>query len=171
MPRRLTKPSEVASDHRPLIDMLWRFYMAANSPSMKKVADTVTGLDDDQRAGTANHETVRRTLGGLALPQWQTVEVIFLALCQIANVDPDDDDDGDSDMFDRWDEQRTHRDRLQRFYQLARHGTMEDLPRTRAEKIAQQRAERERRLQPADDPWGTAPPAGSGSRFSDEPPF
>ena len=24
---------------------------------------------------------------------------------------------------------------------------------------------------PADDPWGSAPPAGSGGGFSDEPPF
>jgi hypothetical protein len=136
---------------------------------MRKVAQVIEELEEDQRDGTANHETVRRTLGAMYLPQWQTVAVIFLALCQIANVDPDDDDDDDSD---RWDPPRTHRERLQRCYRLARYGTLDDLPRTRAEKARQEAVEQERyrRAAAADDPWSQAPAPGSGG-FADEPPF
>ncbi|WP_439660598.1 hypothetical protein ACSHWB_03235 [Lentzea sp. HUAS TT2] len=172
MPARLSQPTDVPNDHQPLIDMLWRFYVAANGPSTREIARIIATQDDDQRDGTANHETVRRTLKALHLPEWQTVEVIFLALCQIANVDADDEDDGDSDFFDRFDQSPTHRDRLRQCYRLARYGAVHDLPRTRDEKARQQAAEQERaqRRIMADDPWGQAPSAGSGG-FADEPPF
>lgn len=169
MPARLSKPTDVPDDHQPLIDMLWRFYVAANGPSTREIASVIAAQDDDLRNGTANHETVRKTLKALRLPEWQTVEVIFQALCQIANVDPDDQDDSDS--FDRFDQARTHRDRLRQCYRLARYGTLLDLPRTRDEKARQEAAERERAQQRmVDDPWGQAPPAGRGG-FADEPPF
>jgi hypothetical protein len=59
MPRRLSRPADVPADRQPLIAMLWRFYIAANGPSARKIADAISALDDDQRGGTANHETVR----------------------------------------------------------------------------------------------------------------
>ena len=167
MPRRLSKPTKIPDDHEQLINTLWRFYIAANGPSTRRVALVIEELEEDQRKGTANHETIRRTLSAIYLPEWQTVEVIFLALCQIANVDPDDDDD--SDEYDRWDPPGTHRDRLRRSWRLARYGTVEDLPRTRAEK-ARQEADQER-SRPPDDPWGQAPPGPAGGRYADEPPF
>lgn len=166
MPPRLAKPKNVPEDHKPLIDMLWRFYVAGNAPATRKIAAVIAS--DEHRRATANHETVRRTLTARYLPEWQTVEVIFEALCHIGNVDPDDQDDGDSDYFDRWDQPATHRGRLQRHYLLARYGTVEDLPRTREEKARQEAAERERAGRVvADDPWGHAPPRA----FADEPPF
>lgn len=172
MPARLTKPTDVPDSHQPLIDMLWRFYVAADGPSTRTIAQAIASQEEDQRNGTANHETVRRTLKALHLPEWQTVEVIFQALCQIANVYADDDDDGDGDFFDRWDQPRTHRDRLRRCYRLARYGTLDDLPRTRDEKARQEAAEHDRSSQliTTDDPWGQAPPPGRGG-FADEPPF
>jgi hypothetical protein len=150
-----------------LNDMLWRFYIAANAPSTRGIAQAIASQDDDSRAGTANHETVRRTLRASNLPAWQTVEVIFLALCQIANIDPDDEDD--TDDYDRQDPAYTHRDELHRRYRLARFGTGQGPPRTRDEKMRQE-AEQKRagRRVALDDPWGSAP-ASSG--FSDEPPF
>jgi hypothetical protein len=109
------------------------------------------------------------------LPEWQTVEVIFLALCQIGDVDPDDDDDGDD--FNRWDDSQdqlhTHRDRLHHCYRLAKFGTTESLPRTRSEKARQEAATRERgplRGVPADAAWGQARSVRPDG-FAEEPPF
>lgn len=175
MPPRLSKPTDVPEDHEPLIEMLWRFYIAATEPPMRKVAQAVARLDDDQRTGTANHETIRRTLKATNLPQQQTVEVIFLALCQLANVDPDDIDYSYAESWER--RARTHRQQLRLLYRLARYGTVTALPRTRDEK-ARQEAEAEARTRRSraheDDPWGSAPAAGTfggGGRVDDEPPF
>jgi len=167
MPRRLSQPTEVPRDREPMIEMLWRFYVAADGPSTRKIADAIASQDEDSRAGTANHETVRRTLIASYLPEWQTVEVIFLALCQIADIDPDDDDD--SVDYDRWDTVPTHREELRTRYRLARYGTTQGLPRTRQEK-ARLEQERVSRSVKQDDPWGSAPPSGGGG-FSEEPPF
>ncbi len=131
---------------------------------------------------------VRRTLRAETLPQWETVEVIFLALCQIADVDPDDIEPNDDPNpgFNSWDEPdplRSHRDELERRWRLARYGEVTTLPRTREMKARQEaeaRAEaeaRNRRSRPRpheDDPWGNAPATGTfgGGRVDDdEPPF
>ncbi|BDT96937.1 hypothetical protein IFM12275_69130 (plasmid) [Nocardia sputorum] len=161
MPPRLSRPTDVPENHWPLIDMLWRFYIAAGDPPMRKIARAIEELDDDQRKGTANHETIRRTLGAIALPQWETVEVIFLALCQIANVDPDDiePDDGNS-SFGGWEPTRSHRDELHWCYRMARYGSVTALPRTRDQKAQQEAAEAARSRQLA-----------SMSGSDDEPPF
>ncbi|WET81678.1 hypothetical protein P3102_10935 [Amycolatopsis sp. QT-25] len=60
-------------------------------------------------------------------PQWLTVEVIFLALCRIADVDPDD---------YGYDQPPTHREALHEAYRRARFGYTRELPRTRTEKAA-----------------------------------
>ncbi|EME59103.1 hypothetical protein H074_16938 [Amycolatopsis decaplanina DSM 44594] len=148
-----------------MIDQLWNFYVAADGPPIRRIAEAIEELDDEQRKGSANHETVRRTLSALALPQWQTVEVLFLALCRIANVDPDD----EAESYG-YEDPGTHRQELRDAYRLARFGHRHGLPRTRTEK-AQQEHEANARRQgtPADDPWTSAPPRGGG--FADEPPF
>lgn len=168
MPRRMSKPTHVPTDSQRLIDMLWWFYMAAGDPSMRDIADAIEALDEDQRKGTANHETVRRTMGAITLPQWETVEVIFLALCDLANVDPDDIEPAEDENpgFNGWEPRRSHRDELHRHYRMARYGTVLPLPRTRdvkarleaeAERQAQEAARRPRKPDPWDDPWGSAP--------------
>lgn len=68
MPRRLSKPTDLPSDHERLIDMLWRFYAAADDPSTRRIAEAIEELDDDQRKGTANPETIRRTLRAMNEP-------------------------------------------------------------------------------------------------------
>lgn len=163
MPPRLEMPVNVSENQAPLIDMLWRFYVAAREPSTKKIAEVIAAQPDDQRNGTANPETVRKTLGALYIPAWPTVEVIFRALCEIADVDPDDLDD--SEDSDRWEGPRTHLSLLWQAYQLARHGQVLGMPKTRTER-AKAREEARSRF----DPWASAPqPSGGG--FSDEPPF
>ncbi|MGW0006093.1 hypothetical protein ACWDT6_19915 [Nocardia grenadensis] len=163
-------------NHAGLIDMLWRFYIAADLPPMRKIARVIEELDDDQRRGTANHETVRRTLRAVTLPQWETVEVIFLALCQIADVDPDDTEPDEDEYRGRdWEPPRPHRAELHWRYRFARFGEVATLPRTRQDKARQEAeaaAEAARRSREA-DPWGSAPPPGSfgGRRADEEPPF
>lgn len=85
MPARLTKPTDVADNHGQLIDMLWRFYIAAHEPPMRKIADAIKKLDEDEQTSTANHETVRKTLSAITLPQQETVEVM-MALIEIPQV-------------------------------------------------------------------------------------
>ncbi|WP_282779802.1 hypothetical protein [Nocardia sp. CC201C] len=179
MPARLAKPTDVPEKHAPLIEMLWRFYIAAGEPSMRKIADAVQELDEDQRKSTANHETVRKTLRAINLPQQETVELIFLALCHLADVDPDDIEPSEDDNsgYNGWDQEpsRSHREELVRNYLLARHGSVPTLPRTREVK-ARQEAEWGARqssrgsfgsLRSEADPWGSV----AKSSPDDEPPF
>ncbi|MBF6358301.1 hypothetical protein IU449_27770 [Nocardia higoensis] len=171
-------------NHDQFIDMLWRFFIAADEPPMRKIAQVINELPEDQQKGSANHETVRRTLLALTLPQWETVEVIFLALCQIADVDPDDvEPDEDNYRGRDWEPPRSHRDELHRRHRLARSGWLPPMPRTRTEKARQEAKEaaeaaaafgRSRKSTVDDDPWGTAPATGSfgaGRGVDEEPPF
>lgn len=176
MPPRLYRPTEVLEDHEQLIDMLWRFFIAADEPSLKKIARTIEELPEEQRRGTANPETVRRTLRALTLPQWETVEVIFLALCQIADVDPDDIDfDERGNRGYGWHPPHSHREELHWRYRFARNGSVTVMPRTREEKARQEAAAEAKRARNADnDPWGNAPATGSfgaGRRADEAPPF
>jgi hypothetical protein len=159
----------VPKNHDLLIDMLWRFFIAADEPPMRKIARVINELPEDQRKGSANHETVRRTLRALTLPQWETVEVIFLALCQIANVDPDDIEPDEDDYRGRdWEPPRSHRDEIHWRYRFARNGSVTTMPRTRDEKARQ-----EAKAQADNDPWANAPRASGsfGARRDDEAPF
>jgi hypothetical protein len=160
MPPRLIKPVNVPESRQALVDMLWRFYIAAKGPPTRKIAETIEAFDEDQRNGTANHETVRRTLRGESVGAWQTVEVIFLTLCELADVDPQD---MEGDEGDRWNPPVTHIERFSRCWHEAVYGSlMPDIPRTRTERAEQEAAERAAREARGRtrDPWS-----------NDEPPF
>ncbi|WP_439659172.1 hypothetical protein ACSHWB_43465 [Lentzea sp. HUAS TT2] len=164
MPPRLTKPTTVPEAREPLIDLLWRFYRAAQRPPIRRIAQVIEELPEEKRNGSANHETIRRTLRGEQIGAYQTVEVIFLALCELADVDPQDADDVD----DQWSQPDPYLEQLQRYWnqaideESAHHYVP---PKTRSERELRQIAAK---LQ-QDDPWGSAPPRGGG--FADEPPF
>ncbi len=170
MPPRLIKPPDVPESREKLVDLLWRFFIAAKRPAMRQIAEVIQAWDDDKRNGSANHETIRRTLRGEAVGAWQTVEVIFLALCELADVDPYDADD----VEDRWDESVPHLELLHRYWNQAVDGgaPMPERLKTRKERAEEQAAAQKRaaaaRQRQHDDPWGSAPPRGG---FSDEPPF
>ncbi|MBW4705170.1 hypothetical protein [Micromonospora sp. RL09-050-HVF-A] len=138
--------------------MLWRFYVAARRPTTRRIAETIEAWDDDRRRGTANHETVRRALRGESVGAWQTVEMIFLALCEIADVDPEDTEDDD---VDRWNPPLTHIERFHRCWNEAvDEAPMPDIPRTRSER-AQQRAAEQAKFEAranARDSWSTNEP-------------
>lgn len=171
MPRRLTKPTNVPEARQPLVDMLWRFFVAAGRPSMRRIAEAIEELDDDQRNGTANHETIRRTLQGQSVGAWLTAEVIFLALCELADVDPTDEEGDDGD---RWNPPTAHIEEFRRRWNAAVDlAPMPDLPRTRAERAAQETAERAKKQQMADWARQTAASDSRGipKTSSNEPPF
>lgn len=162
MPPRLMKPTDVPESRRPLVDALWRFYVAANRPTTRRVAEAIQALPEDRQNGTANHETVRRTLRGESVGSWQTVEVIFLALCELADVDPHD---VESDDNDRWNPPTSHIDDIRQAWHQAIDGApMPAIPRTRAQRDEHEAGERAR--QEAFEKMYTS----TGS-FDDEPPF
>jgi hypothetical protein len=161
MPPRLTKPAGVPPERKNLVDLLWRFYVAAQRPTMRRIAETIEAWED--RRGSANHETVRRTLRGEAVGAWWTVEVIFLALCEIADVDPHDFEDDDYDgRFGS--PPVSHLEQCHRYWNEAVDGApMPAIPRTRRERDEQEaaaKAEVENRAA-----------AWRSSNFDDEPPF
>lgn len=174
MPRRLVKPTDVPKSQQALVDFLWRFFIAARRPAMRKIADAIQRMPDDERDGSANHETIRRILRAEHVGAWQTVEVIFRALCELADVDPNDADDVEDS---RWDQPAPHIERLHQCWNEAvdNGAPMPERLKTRterAEELAAARAKVEAAKQrPYNDPWGSAPPRGSGGGFSDEPPF
>lgn len=143
MPKRLTKPTDVPAARADLVDMLWRFYRAAKRPAMRTIALAIENLDEDERKGTANHETIRRTFKGEAVGSWGTIEVIFLGLCELADVDPDDTEPEDGPWEDP--DPPSHRDKLLKHWN---HAIDEEptraAPRTRAER-AQAEAEARQR--------------------------
>jgi hypothetical protein len=157
MPRRLVKPTDLPPSRQPLVDMLWKFYIAADRPSTRKTAERIAGWDEDQRRGTANHETIRRTLRGESVGAWLTVEAIFLALCDLADVDPED---VEGDENDRWNPPTAHREQFRRCWNEAvDESPMPDIPRTRAQRAAQEAAEQ------------AAREARASAWSSGEPPF
>lgn len=170
MPRRLTKPTDVPESRQLLVDMLWRFFVAAGRPSMRRIAEAIEQLPDEQRNGTANHETIRRTLRGESVGEWGTIEVIFLALCELADVDPNDKEGDDGD---RWNPPIAHIDDFRRRWNEAVDlAPMPDLPRTRVERAEQEAAERAKQEQTT--AWvrnAAARESGVVKTYSDEPPF
>jgi len=152
MPRRLAKPTDVPEWRRPFIDMLWRFFIAADRPSTQRVTETIEALDDDQRRGTANRETIRRHLRAESIGSWGTVEVIFLALCKMADIDPHDEE---GDEGDRWNPPVAHIEKFHRYWNEAvDQSPMLDLPRTQTERAKQEAKAAERAAQ---NPWDEVP--------------
>jgi hypothetical protein len=160
MPPRLTRPASVPEERKNLVDLLWRFYVAAQRPTTRRIAETIEERED--RRGSANHETVRRTLRGETVGAWWTVEVIFLALCEIADVDPHDIEY--DEYYDRFNPPPfSHHEQCRRYWNEAVDGApMPAIPRTRKERdeqVAAARTEAEFKA------------AARSSNFDDELPF
>lgn len=160
MPPRLTRPAIVPKERENLVHLLWRFYIAAQRPTTRRIAETIEARED--RRGSANHETVRRTLRGEAVGAWLTVEVIFLALCEIADIDPHDIEH--DEHYDRFSPPPvSHHEQCRRYWNEAVDGApMPDIPRTRKERDEQEaaaKAEADRKSAPR------------YTTFDDEPPF
>lgn len=73
---------------RDFVEELFEQYRAAKRPTLREISERIRG--DDELAGTASRETIRRMLLGEVVPaQWQTVNAVFLTLCMLAGRDPE----------------------------------------------------------------------------------
>ncbi|WP_434439656.1 hypothetical protein [Lentzea sp. E54] len=91
---------------RDLVKLLFFYYREAGRPTLRRIS---AWIDEhaDELAGTASKETVRRMLTGKTVPaQWETAHTVFLALCNLAGVDPDDEtqryDSNRAEFKDHW---------------------------------------------------------------------
>ena len=102
MPKVLKMPSvrDVPSGpRRDFVEELFELFRLAGRPTLNKVSDQILSVD---RPGTASRETVRRALTSGAVPtRWFTAHAIFVALCELAGLDP---------SSDRWDAEQNWRD-------------------------------------------------------------
>lgn len=157
MPKPLRMPEESELPRGPLrefVQVLHQHYRAAHRPPLRKISEKGAEIvvKTDGVDGTASRETIRRMLAGEVLPQWSTVEVTFLALCDLARRQPDDEvsDEG----YGSW----TYRDEISKAWNDAVDGP----PLQRNQPTASD-----------DDPWATAGRQGPGwgGGYSSEPPF
>ncbi|MFG1912996.1 hypothetical protein [Kribbella sp. NPDC048928] len=86
--------------HRDFVDELFWYYRSAGRPTLRVVAEWIAG--NEQLAGTASPETVRRVLVGKVQPSWPTAEAILHALCALADLNVD---------ADRWPDDNFHNER------------------------------------------------------------
>lgn len=73
---------------RAFVEELFQLYRAARRPQLRKISQLIS--DNHSLAGTASKETIRRMLHGETVPaNWETVEAVLEALCELADKDPD----------------------------------------------------------------------------------
>jgi hypothetical protein len=85
-------PDETALPQGPVrdfVELLFDYHQIARYPTLEAICTQIDELPEQQRSGTASRETIRRMFHGHVPRNWQTVEVVFDALCQLAGVDPD----------------------------------------------------------------------------------
>ena len=89
MPPSIRMPSETelpAGPVREFVAILFDLYREAHRPTLRQISSVIRRLD---LPGTASTETIRKMLRGTTVPRWPTVEVVLLALCEIAETHPD----------------------------------------------------------------------------------
>ena len=90
MARTMRMPSEEDLPSGTVRDFVWLlfyFYRQAHRPTLREISDRIRNSD---LPGTASTETIRRMLRGTTVPtHWDTVEAVFLALCDLARREPD----------------------------------------------------------------------------------
>lgn len=140
---------------RDFVEVVHYHYRAAHRPPLRKISNRVVELvehskrSDGRLDGTASKETIRRMLLGKVLPQWSTVEVVYLALCDLAGEDPNASHHDGGYGY-------TYRDEISRAWNDA----IDEPPNRQIPAV------------PEDDPWATGSQrSGWGGGYPDEPPF
>jgi hypothetical protein len=85
MPKVLRMPPVSAlrrGAHRDFVEELFIYYRDAGRPTLRIVSEWIA--QNQELAGTASPETVRRVLVGLVQPTWPTAQAILHALCAMA---------------------------------------------------------------------------------------
>ena len=147
MPRIVRMPTEQELPRgatRDFVEAIFSLYREAWRPTLREISKEIERSDSP---AAASAETIRRMLRGTTVPSWQIVNAVVLALCRIANVDPDANPGYD---------EPTRRELVELRWNEAL-----DEPR------ALHASQPSHLGRPEADPWATAEPGG----FSDGPPF
>ncbi|GAA4396214.1 hypothetical protein GCM10023088_78530 [Actinomadura verrucosospora] len=176
MPRLLRSPPLTVLPHGPVrnfVELLFDYREIANYPKLKEISEQVKSLPESEQNGTASRETIRRMFHGSVPSEWHTVEVVFLALCRMADVDPDR-----RVKYTYWDEEEEsnvevdtdRRSQMREVWSAALYGRSVSRVRFQGIDFDHEDPEPPRRSTgfraATDDPWAT----GRGG-FSDDPPF
>jgi hypothetical protein len=85
---------------RDFAELLFWLFCKAHRPALRDISEKIRR--NEYLHGTASPETVRRMLLGITVPvRWAIVEAVYLTLCEIAELEPDD-GGPDSDNKDPW---------------------------------------------------------------------
>jgi hypothetical protein len=162
MPNLDTLPEGPARD---FVELLFDYHHIAHHPTLEQICDQIDKRPEEERAGTASRETVRRMFHGQVPRNWATVEVVFVALCQLAGVDPD----RKVKYWEEHDEEvvADRRGQMHDAWSAALYGRPAGKARFQGINFDYEEPEPPASARGGftDDPWG------SGSAFSDKPPF
>jgi hypothetical protein len=90
MPHAIRMPPENELPRGPVrdfVEQLFILFRAAERPTLREINEAILRRDDLR--GTASTETIRRMLHGSVPPHWTTVEAVMVALCGLADINPD----------------------------------------------------------------------------------
>jgi hypothetical protein len=163
MPDEQTLPE---GPHRDFVALLFDYYRLARRPALEKICNQIQSAD---RAGTASRETIRRLMNGVSVPpNWQTVEAIFVALCELAGVTHDVRVKAFDHRADEW-VVTDRRSQMEAAWNAALDGRHPDGPGFLGVDFETAQplgfGGTARPAPPSDNPWAT------GGGFSDDPPF
>lgn len=154
MARIVRKPSEKdlqPGTVRDFVDTLFWLYQQAHRPALREISEAIRRSD---LPGTASPETIRRMLYGTTVPaRWETVEAVYLTLCDLGGWGPD------VDIY--W-EDTDERAAIRRRVEDRWHAALDD-----PDHFYQPVPARV----PVEDPWTADPSDGFGGDAPDEPPF
>jgi hypothetical protein len=157
---------------RDFVELLFDYHQIADYPKLKEISEQVDRLPDSERNGTASRETIRRMFRGSVPSEWHTVEVVFLALCQMADVDPDR-----RVKYTFWDEEEgvdvevdtDRRSQMREVWSAALYGRPVNRALFQGVEFDHEESEPPQRstgFVSANAPWATG-----GDGFTDDPPF
>jgi hypothetical protein len=145
---------------RAFVTELRRYYRAAGRPSLRKISQAIE-RDPDPRLHevTASAETIRRMITGKVLAvDRDRVQAVFLALCEMAEIGPDDPNYSD---YGGYGEPESNWHCVRRLWDIALEEEADAPP--LPEPVPEPAPTASTRVSP--DPWSSDQP------YSDEPPF
>jgi len=92
MPKDLRMPTVQElpeGPRRAFVAEMFSYYRAGNRPTLAMISTRIR--QHDALPGTASSETIRRILRGHTVPGWNTVSSVFLVLCELSGISPDED--------------------------------------------------------------------------------
>jgi hypothetical protein len=129
--RMLSESELPRGPRRDFAEQMFSLFREAHRPRLEAIKNAIP----EDAPATASAETIRRILRGISVPaRWDTVNVVLVALCELAGVDPD------ANLGGRYDDDMSRR-------QLVEHAWHTALDYPSGKKAV-----------PADDPWASDAP-------------